>query len=57
MDRRAHSVVPKLALAAVGAAVLLCGATAAAQKLYKYKDANGVWVYTDRRPESGQAYD
>jgi murein DD-endopeptidase MepM/ murein hydrolase activator NlpD len=57
MERRAHSIVATLALAGLGAAALLCGATAAAQKLYKYKDANGVWVYTDRRPESGQTYD
>lgn len=31
--------------------------TAEAQKLFKYKDANGVWVYTDRQPESAQPYE
>lgn len=29
---------------------------ASAQKLYRYRDASGVWVYTDRQPEAGQAY-
>ena len=56
MDRSAH-LLARLVLAGVGAAAVLCGAAAAAQKLYKYQDANGVWVYTDRRPPSGQAYD
>jgi len=57
MDRRAHRIAVKLALAGIGAAALLCGAPIAAQKLYKYQDANGVWVYTDQRPPSGQTYD
>ena len=26
---------------------------AAAQKLFKYRDANGVWVFTDRQPDTG----
>ena len=30
---------------------------AAAQKLFKYKDANGVWVFTDRQPEGDQQYE
>ncbi|HEY9182162.1 MAG TPA: DUF4124 domain-containing protein, partial [Gammaproteobacteria bacterium] len=41
-------------------AVLLAGiaaaSTAVAQKLYRYKDANGVWVYTDRQPGGDQTY-
>jgi murein DD-endopeptidase MepM/ murein hydrolase activator NlpD len=27
-----------------------------AQRLYKYQDANGMWVYSDRQPEDGQQY-
>ncbi len=27
-----------------------------AQRLYKYQDADGVWVYSDRQPEDGQQY-
>lgn len=61
MDRRAPvTLAPALAraaLAACGAAALACAATAFAQKLYKYTDTNGVLVYTDRAPPSGQAYD
>ena len=43
----------------------MCGALAArspplrrraAQKLYRYQDANGVWVYTDRQPGGEQRY-
>jgi murein DD-endopeptidase MepM/ murein hydrolase activator NlpD len=30
---------------------------AAAQKLFKYRDANGVWVFTDRQPAGGQQYE
>jgi murein DD-endopeptidase MepM/ murein hydrolase activator NlpD len=30
---------------------------AAAQKLYRYKDENGVWVYTDRRPGGEQTFE
>jgi murein DD-endopeptidase MepM/ murein hydrolase activator NlpD len=32
-------------------------APAAAQTLYRYKDENGVWVYTDRRPGGGQSFE
>ena len=31
------------------------GAAAVAQSLYKYKDENGEWIYTDRPPEDEQA--
>ena len=30
--------------------------TASAQTMYRYKDANGVWVYTDRKPGAEQEY-
>jgi len=38
--------------------LLLIGAQdrAQAQRMYKYQDANGVWVYSDRRPDAGQDY-
>ena len=44
-----------LAASAVGlcCAVLLTGGPAEAQKLFKYRDADGVWVFTDRKPDSG----
>ena len=41
------------ALLAIVAALLAGTAPVAAQKLFKYRDANGVWVFTDRRPETG----
>jgi murein DD-endopeptidase MepM/ murein hydrolase activator NlpD len=31
--------------------------SAGAQKLYRYQDANGVWVYTDRQPGGEQSYE
>jgi murein DD-endopeptidase MepM/ murein hydrolase activator NlpD len=52
-----------LALAsAVLAAIATIAATAparpsAAQRLFKYRDANGVLVYTDRQPSAGQQYE
>ena len=42
-------VVPALALAL---ALALTSAIAPAQSAYKYKDANGNWVYTDKAPPS-----
>jgi murein DD-endopeptidase MepM/ murein hydrolase activator NlpD len=38
-------------------AIAVLAPPAAAQKLFKYKDANGVWVFTDRQPEGDQLYD
>jgi murein DD-endopeptidase MepM/ murein hydrolase activator NlpD len=38
------------------ALVALAG-PATAQKLFKYRDANGVWVFTDRQPEGGEPYE
>jgi murein DD-endopeptidase MepM/ murein hydrolase activator NlpD len=44
-------------VAACGALLALVAAPAAvAQKLYRYRDANGVWVYTDRQPAAEQPY-
>lgn len=42
-----------LCAAVVSAAVPL---SASAQKLYRFRDANGVWVYTDRQPGAGQDF-
>jgi murein DD-endopeptidase MepM/ murein hydrolase activator NlpD len=39
------------------AAVFGAGAAASAQTLYRYRDANGVWVYTDRQPGQEQEYE
>ncbi len=45
---------PRAGLAAVLAlAAAASYATAHAQTLYKYRDANGVWVFTDRKPDGG----
>jgi murein DD-endopeptidase MepM/ murein hydrolase activator NlpD len=38
-------------------ALIAVAGPAAAQKLFKYKDANGVWVFTDRQPDSDQPYE
>ena len=38
-------------------ALLAPGQATFAQKLFKYRDANGVWVYTDRQPNSDQQYE
>ena len=46
----------KVFAAAVLVAGISAASTADAQKLYRYKDANGVWVYTDRQPDAEQAY-
>jgi murein DD-endopeptidase MepM/ murein hydrolase activator NlpD len=40
-----------LALALLGASI------ASAQHLYKYRDENGVWVFTDRQPDADQSYE
>ena len=41
----------------VAAAIVAPVAPAAAQKLFKYQDANGVWVFTDRQPGADQPYE
>ena len=38
-------------------ALLIVAAPASAQRLFKYQDANGVWVFTDRQPDSAQRYE
>ena len=43
--------------ASLALASLVLASTAAGQKLFKYKDANGVSVYTDRQPDSAQPYE
>jgi murein DD-endopeptidase MepM/ murein hydrolase activator NlpD len=55
-----RSVVPAVVRvpgALLALAALAVFQTAAAQKLFKYKDANGVWVYTDRQPDAAQPYE
>ena len=45
-------------LRAVLAALLIAAAPAAlAQRVFKYQDANGVWVFTDRQPDAAQQYE
>lgn len=39
------------------AALLLAGSSVAADGLYKYRDAEGNWVYTDRRPDAVREYE
>lgn len=46
----------RLRAASVLLALLTLG-TAAAQGLYKYRDAEGNWVYTDRRPDAVAEYE
>ena len=35
-------------------ALILAGAGAFAQTMYKYQDADGNWVFTDRQPPEAQ---
>ena len=46
----------RLALCAALLALATVTHVADAQKLYRYQDANGVWVYTDRQPGARQEY-
>ena len=55
MDAASPSFV-KLAACALSLS-LLVAPVANAQKLYRFKDANGVWVYTDRQPGGEQRYE
>jgi murein DD-endopeptidase MepM/ murein hydrolase activator NlpD len=43
--------------AACASFLALLVAPADAQKLYRYQDANGQWVYTDRQPQGEQRYE
>jgi murein DD-endopeptidase MepM/ murein hydrolase activator NlpD len=38
-------------------AAVVVAPAAVAQQMYRYKDADGVWVYTDRRPGGEQAFE
>ena len=49
---RAKRHLPLLAIALT----LIC-APSIAQRLYKYQDENGVWVYSDRQPTAEQSYE
>lgn len=49
------SVATSFSWLALLAAVAVSSA-ASAQKLYRYRDASGVWVYTDRQPAAEQEY-
>lgn len=44
-----------LAIAGLAALLLPLAAPVGAQALYKYRDENGVWVYSDRRPRDDVA--
>jgi murein DD-endopeptidase MepM/ murein hydrolase activator NlpD len=46
-----------LALCAALVALATSAPVADAQKLYRYRDANGVWVYTDRQPGEEQEFE
>ena len=52
--RSLHPLSVPLACALLAAIV---AAPAAAQRLYRYKDDNGVWVFTDRRPGGEQLFE
>jgi len=43
--------------AAVAALLMAAAPTALAQRVFKYQDANGVWVFTDRQPDAAQQYE
>ena len=55
--RRAVPAVVRVLGASLALLSLVLASAAEGQKLFKYKDANGVWVYTDRQPESTQPYE
>src|SRR5207247_5738236 len=55
--RRAVPAVVRSLGASLALASVVLASTAEGQKLFKYKDENGVWVYTDRQPESTQPYE
>jgi murein DD-endopeptidase MepM/ murein hydrolase activator NlpD len=52
-------VTPSFVKLAAGALALgvLVAPVANAQKMYRFQDANGVWVYTDRQPGVEQRYE
>jgi murein DD-endopeptidase MepM/ murein hydrolase activator NlpD len=56
MTRR-YTLIRDALVRAAALATLVVALPAAAQKLFKYQDANGVWVYTDRQPAGEQAFE
>lgn len=52
-----HALCAALLVSLAALAALAAPTSAVAQKLFKYRDANGTWVYTDRRPDSGQSFE
>lgn len=50
LERRSRGVVASLAALALG--TLLGAPMALAKSLYKYQDASGAWVFTDRPPQN-----
>jgi len=48
---------PSFIATAACALALVIAHAACAQKMYRYRDANGVWVYTDRQPGGEQAFE
>jgi murein DD-endopeptidase MepM/ murein hydrolase activator NlpD len=54
--RRVSRAGAQACAALLALAALSSLAPAAAQTMYRYKDANGVWVYTDRKPGAEQEY-
>jgi len=55
--RSAVPAVVRVLGASLALATLVLVPTAEGQKLFKYQDANGVWVYTDRQPDSAQPFE
>jgi len=55
--RSAVPTVVRILGASLALASCALASTAEGQKLFKYKDANGVSVYTDRQPEATQPYE
>jgi murein DD-endopeptidase MepM/ murein hydrolase activator NlpD len=53
---RAFAALPP-SMAVGGLLLAACAQVALAQDLFKYRDANGVPVYTDRRPASGHPFE
>jgi murein DD-endopeptidase MepM/ murein hydrolase activator NlpD len=54
----ATSPTAKTRIRAALATLLIAAAPAApAQRLFKYQDANGTWVFTDRQPDTEQRYE
>ncbi len=55
--RSAVPAVVRVLGASLALVSLVLASAADGQKLFKYKDANGVWVYTDRQPDTAQPFE